>query len=343
MELTIQCKGKEGRISLMEGKAEAGYLTFDLADRRLAYATHTVVQPEYQGQGLAAKLVAALVDWCDARGLLIEPVCSYVQRLSERPGRLAQLLDTHSEAESYIEQLRLLGSDKAAEQAKRYFKTNEGAYGAGDIFLGVRVPVVRSLRLNPNGPTGYKTRQLSRQTLIDLWASPYHEARLLGYHAIAQWAEQVDCPQSQEQIYQLYLEHAERCNNWDLVDCSAPQVIGMYWAERNAFERSEALRRLAQSPNMWIQRIAIVGTLGLIRRGIYQDTFILVEELIGHKHDLIHKASGWMLRELGKHAGLDLLRAWLDQNATRLARTALRYAIEHLPEDERQHYLCLPR
>lgn len=343
MELTIKFKGKEGRISLMEGKTEAGYLTFDLADRRLAYATHTVVQAEYQGQGLAAELVAALVAWCDARGLLIEPVCSYVQRLSEHPGRLAQLLDSYSEAEDYIEQLRQLGSDKAAEQAGRFFKTGAGQYGAGDIFLGVRVPVVRSLRLNPEAPAGYKTRQLSRQTLIDLWASPYHEARLLGYHAIAQWAEQVDCPQSQEQIYKLYIEHAERCNNWDLVDTSAPQVIGMYWAERNATDRSEGLRALAQSSNLWLQRIAIVGTLGLIRRGIYQDTFILVEELIEHKHDLIHKASGWMLRELGKHAGLDVLREWLDQNATRLARTALRYAIEHLPEQERQHYLSLPR
>lgn len=339
MKLSIKYKGRNGRISLEDIDREAGYLTFEVEDKRLVYATHTVVGEEYQGQGLARRLVDALVEWCEQRSLLIEPVCSYVRKLSERDERLAQRLEGFDDSVYYIELLRSLGSDKKAEVARRFFKTGKGEYGEGDIFLGVSVPEVRGLRVNKQGPLGFRKCNLSVATLRGLWASPYHEARLLACQAIADWAVVAENDNSRLRVYELYLAHAERCNNWDLVDSSAPQVIAMYWADKDAGKRAEALKVLASSKSLWQQRIALVGTLGLIRLGLYQDTFYLVDLLRDHKHDLIHKAMGWMLREVGKHCGREILTEWLDSYAPRLPRTTLRYAIEHLNEEERKHYM----
>lgn len=341
MEIHINHKGKLGRISLFDNAREIAYLSFEVEDKRLLYATHTVVDEAYQGQGLARRLVELLVEWCECRSLLIEPVCSYVRKLSERYERLERLLERYDDSAHYIQKLESLRNVDKAKQAARFFKTGRGQYGEGDVFLGLSVPLLRSLSVNKLAPRGFRQCNMSQATLRGLWASPYHEARLLACHVVAAWAIKAENDDSRSRIYELYLECADRCNNWDLVDSSAPQVIAMYWANKDANKRSEALIELASSDSLWRQRIALVGTLGLIRLGIYRDTFSLVELLLDHKHDLIHKAMGWMLREIGKYGGKTLLTDWLDEYVLRLPRTTLRYAIEHLPETERQYYIHL--
>lgn len=341
MEIRTRIKKNEGRISLYEGEHEAGYLTFSIKDKRALHATHTVVHQSYQGQGLARLLVDALIEWAEQRTLIIVPVCSYIVAIAERSERLKRLLESYDDSESYVEQLKLLGNAEKAKQAMRFFKTRPGEYGEGDAFLGVSVPELRSLRINKDAPRGFKQRQLSETSIRSLWASPYHEARLLACQAIADWAVVAEHSNTHLRIYELYLAHADRCNNWDLVDSSAPQVMAMYLADKDDKFRRETLLALAQSESLWQQRISIVGTLGLIRLGLYQDTFAIAEALLTHEHDLIHKATGWMLREVGKHGGKLLLMQWLDTYAPKLARTALRYAIEHFNEAERQHYLSL--
>lgn len=340
VKTTIHVKAGEGRISLWEGDTEAGYLFFELVDKRLLRATHTVVSPEYQGQGLARQLVDSLIVWASERSLLIEPVCSYVVRIAQRDEALARLTESHSQAEDLIQLLVSMGDAERSKACSRYFKTGKGQYGEGDVFLGISTPELRAILRPKTNPLHYRRLNLSIATLTELWQSPYHEARALGYMALADWAERAS-DTSAETIYQLYLEHAERCNNWDLVDCSAPQIIGRYWSGRDAEERRTALLSLAGSDCLWVQRIAIVGTLGLLRQGLYEDTLALAEALSTHKHDLIHKATGWLLREVGKRIDKEILTDWLEHHAPKLPRTALRYAIEHLTHEERKHFMDL--
>ena len=136
-------------------------------------------------------------------------------------------------------------------------------------------------------------------------------------------------------IYQFYLKNTRHCNNWDLVDLSCPTIVGGYLLHQ---PDHSLLYRLAESDNLWEQRIAIVSTIALIRHDQFDDTLALSRKLMNHKHDLMHKAVGWMLREIGKR-DRDVLTDFLDEYATRLPRTALRYAIEHYPEEERQAFL----
>ena len=135
-------------------------------------------------------------------------------------------------------------------------------------------------------------------------------------------------------MYEFYLQNARRCNNWDLVDLSCRDLVGDWLYDK---DRS-MLYALAESDNLWEQRIAMVSTWAFIRRGDFDDTLALARKLIGHEHDLIQKAIGWMLREVGKR-DREVLTTFLEAEATRLKRTSLRYAIEHYPEDQRQYFL----
>lgn len=322
---------KLGIISIIDSNTEAGHLRFTIDDKRILRATHTIVKPNYQGKGLAQKLVDTLVSYSIEKGYLIDPICSYIEKLSQREGVLSTRLETHTQAEEIIREMQTIGNSEKAQASARYFKTGKGEYAEGDIFLGLKAADITAL-LRKYSP-------LSERSIIDLWQSPYHDARSLGYAAISKWMTQADNDTSISHIYDLYLEYAKHCNNWDLVDCSAPIIIGKYWANKSAPTRQQSLIQLAQSDNLWIQRIAIVGTLGLIKEGIYEDTLLLVEQLKGHKHDLIHKAMGWMLREVGKRINQNLLRDWLKQHKLELPRTTLRYAIERFSTEERQAYL----
>lgn len=227
--------------------------------------------------------------------------------------------------------LRALADPARADGARRYFKTGPGEYGAGDRFLGLTVPQVRAEVRGSD--------MLRESDVLTLLRSPWHEERLLALLVFVRRFERASKDDAARQhLVDLYLANTRRINNWDLVDTSAPNLLGTWLMHR---ERG-VLDRLAASTNLWDQRIAVLATLAFIRSGDFADTLRLCRGFLGHPHDLMHKACGWMLREVGKRDP-DTLRSFLDRHAGRMPRTMLRYAIEKFPEPERRRFLSLPR
>ena len=208
----------------------------------------------------------------------------------------------------------------------RFFKTGVGEYGEGDVFIGVYVPDVRRIARE-------FAARLSPAEVLPLLADPVHECRLL---ALLIWTLQYPKADEkiQDEIFSLYLAHTKYIDNWDLVDLSARQIVGAHLLSR---DRS-LLDRLAASTLLWEQRIAIVATFEYIRKNDFVDTLRIADKLLIHKHDLIQKAVGWMLREVGKR-DKPLLVSFLEERYTRMPRTMLRYAIERFPADERARFL----
>lgn len=227
-----------------------------------------------------------------------------------------------------ITQLAAVASEEKAAVLRRFFKTGKGEYGEGDEFIGVTVPQNRAIaRENIDTPDSDIAR------LLD---SPVHEHRLCGLLIhVEQFRRARRSPARRREIVDFYLSHARRINNWDLVDLSAPKIIGEWLLEN---PDPALLDRLSFSDSIWEQRIAIVATLTLIRACRFADTIRLAERYLTHPHPLMHKATGWMLREIGKK-DLAVLTAFLDRHAARMPRTALRYAIEMFTPDRRLYYM----
>lgn len=221
--------------------------------------------------------------------------------------------------------LAMLGSPEKARFLQGFFKTAPGEYAEGDRFIGVKVPEVRALL------RAY--RHLTPADVLPLLKSPVHEERLFALLALVRCFEKSG-PAMRDQIYDLYLASTPWINNWDLVDCSAPQVVGGYLLER---ERG-TLDCLARSASLWERRIAIMATFAFIRAGQFADTLRIATMLLHDREDLIHKAVGWMLREMGKR-DLAVEEAFLQQHCRVMPRTMLRYAIERFPELQRKRYL----
>jgi len=223
--------------------------------------------------------------------------------------------------------LRAAARPGDAEAAQRFFKTGPGEYGEGDVFLGVRVPEVRRLVR--------QTDETAWDDLLELIRSPIHEERLLGLLALVQRFERGD-GRVRQKIFRRYLRETKFINNWDLVDCSAPNIVGG-WLVDHPYDFSR-LVKMAGSKDLWQRRIAIISTFALIRKGRLEPTVKISRLLLEDRHDLIHKASGWMLREAGKRdAGV--LRDFLTRHAHAMPRTMLRYAIEKLPPAERKKWM----
>ena len=230
-------------------------------------------------------------------------------------------------AAGITEQLKSLGSPEKAEACLRFFKCGEGEYGEGDRFLGVTVPEQRAI--------AKANRDLPLPEVGKLLGSPYHEVRLTGILILTYAFVRAD-GRKRKEIFYFSLSHREAMNNWDLVDTGAPRLIGAYLAERKSGRR--LLYRLAKSENLWERRIAIVSTLAFIVKNDFVDALSIAEKLLGDKHDLIHKATGWMLREVGKRDET-ALKEFLDRHAAVMPRTMLRYAIERFDQEERARYL----
>lgn len=223
--------------------------------------------------------------------------------------------------------------NRASDKAKsvilaRFFKTGPGEYGEGDRFLGVTVPEQRVI--------AKKYRNLPLGEVEKLLISPWHEHRLTGLLILTYRFPVSEMAQKKE-IFEFYLNHATYIDNWDLVDVTAPGIVGAYLVESGS--DIGLLRRLAKSQSLWERRIAIVSTFTWIRSGRHQECFEIAEILLHDSHDLIQKAVGWMLREVGKRCGEDILSDFLDRHVNGMPRTMLRYAIERFPEAVRQEYL----
>jgi len=221
--------------------------------------------------------------------------------------------------------LKGLANKKNAEIAQKFFKTGPGEYGEGDIFLGIRVPVLRELAKEYQTITIEETGHLLK--------SPIHEERLLALFILIRIyskAEEV----IKKAIYGLYLKNTKFINNWDLVDASAEYIVGDFLLGKG----KNPLYQLAGSQNIWERRISIMSTFCFIKRRQYSETLKIAKTLLNDKEDLIHKAVGWMLREVGKR-DLSLEEEFLQANYKEMPRTMLRYAIEKFPETKRQGYL----
>ncbi len=238
-------------------------------------------------------------------------------------------------ADKITEILLEMHDEEQRRQLMRFFKTGPGEYGEGDCFIGLRVPQVRMVVREARG-------QVSLDEISRLLSCEWHEVRLCGFLLLvedmkaASGSKRKDADSERMQtIAEFYLRHARRANNWDLVDLSCQYILGPWLYASGDFG---LLHRLAESDNLWEQRIAVVTTLHFIRAGLCKPAFEISLKLLCHPHDLIHKAIGWILREAGKREP-DNLRDFLSAHLNKMPRTTLRYAIERFPEHERKEWL----
>jgi 3-methyladenine DNA glycosylase AlkD len=231
-----------------------------------------------------------------------------------------------SEFQTIQDDLRKRASQEKATHLLRFFKTGSGQYGEGDLFLGIVVPDIRTVvKLH---------RDASIDTMRELLHSPYHEDRMTGLLLMVhRFTHEEEI--GKKRIYDLYLSNTRYINNWDLVDLTAPHIVGGYLYGKNL----SILVDLAHAKSLWERRIAILATFYFIYKGETKPTIDIATILLHDEHDLIHKAVGWMLREVGKRCSENVLRNFLDRYGTTMPRTMLRYAIERLPKQERLTYL----
>ncbi len=246
---------------------------------------------------------------------------------------------TAKEIIGYMESLQ---NDKQRQVLMRFFKTGPGEYGEGDEFLGLKVPQTRQIVKLTAGDT-----PLSE--VPELLMSRWHEVRLCGLLimvdkfsklATKRLENDEQAINRRDDIVKMYLQYAERANNWDLVDLSAPKILGLWLLLPTRLgDKLAILDELAASPSLWRQRMSMVSTWKTTQQGDPSWCMRYAERHLHHPHDLMHKAVGWMLREVGKRDGMDLLQDFLERHAHEMPRTALRYAIEKMSPDERQYWM----
>jgi 3-methyladenine DNA glycosylase AlkD len=213
----------------------------------------------------------------------------------------------------------------AAVILQRFFKTGKGEYGEGDKFVGIKVPVLRSI--------AKEFRTLEFEDINELIKSPIHEERMISLFILVHKYTKAE-EEEREKIFRFYLKNTKTINNWDLVDLSAPQIVGGHLLNK---ERT-ILYKLAESKSLWEKRISMLATFAFIKEGDFNDTIEISKILMNDKHDLIQKAAGWMLREIGKR-DIDTEEEFLREYCKVMPRTMLRYAVEKFPEDKRKFYM----
>jgi 3-methyladenine DNA glycosylase AlkD len=225
--------------------------------------------------------------------------------------------------------LRQFSSPERAANAARFFKTGKGQYGAGDVFIGPTVPEQRLV--------ARQFRDLPLAETDELLTSKIHEERLTALLILVDQFTKTTGGATRARIYRLYLQRLPYINNWDLVDSSAEHIVGGWLADKDR----AVLDRFARSKHLWTRRVAMLATFHYIKKGDADDALRIAAALLGDDHDLIHKAVGWMLREVGKRVSPAKLRAFLKAHVTAMPRTALRYAIERFPAAERAKWMAI--
>lgn len=257
------------------------------------------------------------------------------------------------EALEVIARMEAMRDDAQREVLMNFFKTGPGEYADGDQFLGLRVPQTRAVTRD--------ARDLPLDEVVTLLGSEWHEVRLCGLLIMVDAFERLsrsrlvldpDAIKRRDEILMMYLEHAECANNWDLVDLSAPKILGGWLllptalpdgtVDMNTAYKLRVLDSLADSGNLWRQRMSVVCTWKTTQQGDPSYCLRYAERHLSHPHDLMHKAVGWMLREMGKRAGMELLRQFLERHLHEMSRTTLRYAIEKMTPAERRQWLTAP-
>ena len=244
-------------------------------------------------------------------------------------------------AQDIIDYMESLHDEEQRLQLMRFFKTGKGDYGEGDEFLGLKVPQTREVVKH--------AKDLPLEEIPTLLVNRYHEVRLCGFLLLVNRFEKLCTKklindkvaiEKRDEIVSMYLEYADYANNWDLVDLSAPKIIGRWLMVPTLLgDKQKIIDSLATSGNLWRERISMVCTWMTSRMGDPSWCLRYAEMHLHHQHDLMHKAVGWMLRELGKQVSMDLLRHFLQQHIHEMPRTALRYAIEKMSEEERKYWM----
>ncbi len=237
-------------------------------------------------------------------------------------------------AEELISAMQMLENPEQRKVLMGFFKTGKGQYGEGDEFLGLKVPETRTFVKE------YRT--LSLHELQKLLVNKWHEVRLCGFLILVeQYNDRKASEEEKEAILNLYLANTKHANNWDLVDLSCYKILGKWLVESKATKEAKLrlMDNLANSDNLWDQRISIVSTMATLKAKDTSYTMRYARHHLDHKHDLMHKAVGWLLREMGKKCGMDELRDFLAEYATTMPRTALRYAIERMDKPEREYWM----
>lgn len=247
------------------------------------------------------------------------------QEKEDSPRDLEKKLITKMSVQDIRKRLEALGNKERAQISQGFFKTGPGEYGEGDVFLGIKVPELRKLAKEYQGITVREAKQLLRSSI--------HEERLLALLIFIRAFSKGD-EKTKKSIYELYLKNTEFINNWDLVDASAEHIVGAYLKEKS----KEPLYHLARSRSLWERRISIMATFHFIKQKAFSETLKISKMLVSDEEDLIHKAVGWMLREVGKRH-MPTEENFLKEHYKKMPRTMLRYAIEKFPESKRQRYL----
>ncbi|MDD4996051.1 MAG: DNA alkylation repair protein [Patescibacteria group bacterium] len=223
-------------------------------------------------------------------------------------------------------ELKRVANPKRAKTSQRFFKTGRGEYGEGDVFLGINTPQQRKIAAKYNNLSLTEIKKLLKEKI--------HECRFIALVILIKKYQKVE-QKEKKQIFEFYLNNSKKINNWDLVDISAPKIIGDYLLDK---KNKKILYQLAKSNNLWQKRIAILATFSFIKNNEFEHTFKISKLLFNDQHDLIHKAIGWMLREVGnKNQKQEEL--FLKKYSKQMPRTALRYAIEKFDEKKRKEYL----
>jgi 3-methyladenine DNA glycosylase AlkD len=231
-----------------------------------------------------------------------------------------------TQTEQILSRLKALGDSDIAAHSQRFFKTVKGQYGEGDVFLGIRVPVVRKCVR--------EYRSIPLEDTLEILKSPFHEARLLALLIMVAKFSSSKAAVEKKSIYQAYLSHTNFINNWDLIDASAEHIVGAHLFDKSR----KPIYRLVDSKDLWKRRIGVMSTFHFVKRNDFVDTLAVAELLLGDREDLIHKAVGWMVREVGKRDP-QVHKEFLNRHYLKMPRTMLRYAIEKLPETQRKAYL----
>ncbi len=244
-------------------------------------------------------------------------------------------------ANDIIETMLQMRNEKQRLILQGFFKTGKGQYGERDKFLGLKVPQTRMVVKEAR-------HDVPLREIETLLYSEWHEVRLCGFLLLVEEMKaalpkrkSTGCPDRRKEIAEFYLLHAKQANNWDLVDLSCSYILGtflLYPLPDGKMPQRNILDKLSESHNLWEQRISIVATAALIKNGEFDDTLRIAEKLLHHPHDLIHKAIGWMLREVGKN-DIEVLRRFLFKHHSVMPRTALRYAIEKMEPEERKRWM----
>lgn len=307
---------------------ERGYVEVVEIEGCFLKILHTVVAPPFRGQGVGWELLCKSVDYTRSKEMKLLSACDYAAKLISRDPLASDLAATAQDIHHYLDPKKRPAVDKPF--VERVLGIKPGSYASDDLVLPLSMPDLRCQE-QVLGP-------FSQPLLNELISHPIHDLRMLAVIALKEQFVRSKAMADKERLHDYYVQHLRGINNWDLVDLSAPHLIGSYaYLKGMGYEE---IYSMALSSDLWIKRIGIVSTLGLIRQGILDPTIRVVEANLSHQHHLIHKAMGWMLREVGKRDESRMLN-FLELTVAKMPRTTLRYAIERLDTDTRRSLLAL--